>query len=140
MTVWIVSCNIKHYDVVGAFNELLRIDWKQSTKVEPGDIVYIYVGVPYQSIMFKCYVSKTNLPFSDIDDARYVISGETYLNYGNYMELELVDKYAQGVLSLEKLRKHGLTGRIQGPRRAEGDVLRFLMSKDGGRLFCVGGL
>ena len=39
METWIIPCNIKYYDVFGAFRTLKRIEWRQSTRVEVGDIV-----------------------------------------------------------------------------------------------------
>ena len=44
MTHWIVPSNIKYYDVFGAFRNLQRVEWKQSTKVKVGDMVYIIMN------------------------------------------------------------------------------------------------
>ena len=39
---WIIPCNLKYYDVGGAFTNLKSIDWKQSNKsIAVGDIVYV---------------------------------------------------------------------------------------------------
>ena len=46
MKSWIIPCNLSYYNVVGAFDSLTSVDWKQSSNVEVGDIVYIYVGRP----------------------------------------------------------------------------------------------
>lgn len=46
MSDWIIPCNIKKYDVLGAFPKLNTIDWKQSRNIKIGDTVYIYVGAP----------------------------------------------------------------------------------------------
>lgn len=45
---WFISGNPTKYDVVSAFKELDKIDWKQSTNIVVEDIVYLYVsqGVP----------------------------------------------------------------------------------------------
>ena len=128
MTTWIIPCNVKYYDVVSAFECLHKLDWKQSSRIEVGDEVYIYVGVPYKSIMFKCRANKVNLPSVEIDDSQFVIQGDNYINYGNYMELELIAKYSEGQLGLDRLNKNGLQGSIQGPRRADGALLRLLDS------------
>ena len=40
---WIIPCNLKYYDVVGAFGKFDRLNWKQSTNIEVGDIVYVYI-------------------------------------------------------------------------------------------------
>lgn len=116
MGTWIIPCNLKYYDVDGAFSKLQCIDWKQSLKnVEVGDIVYIYVGMPVKAIRYKCLVNKVNLPVTEIDDSDYIRNGEAYLGYGNLMELELIRAYDTECLPLSKLRECGLKGNIQGP-------------------------
>ena len=112
---WIIPCNAKYYDVVGAFDKLKQIDWRQSTKVEIDDTVYIYVSRPYSSIMFKCKAIEVNISNPNIDDAEFM--REPFTNYGNYMRLELVEKYPQEQYNLEVLRAHGIKGSIQGPIR-----------------------
>ena len=125
MTRWIIPCNANYYDIVHAFENLSCIDWKQSRKIEVGDIVYIYVGRPIKAVMFKCRVNKVNLPAIEIDDSAFVIKGDAYENYGNYMELELLGKFNQSELSLERLSKHGLQGNVQGPRRMNDDLMKL---------------
>ena len=62
MNRWIVPGNLKSFDVVAAFNKLDMIDWRQQLKsVEPGDLVYIYVGAPISAIKYSCEVLLTNL-------------------------------------------------------------------------------
>ncbi|WP_268933289.1 hypothetical protein [Staphylococcus epidermidis] len=34
MKNWNISCNIKAFNVVGAFNELSEIDWEQSKNIK----------------------------------------------------------------------------------------------------------
>ena len=47
MKYWIIPCNVKDYDVIGAFNKLSEIDWKQSNNMKTvGDMVLIYLSVP----------------------------------------------------------------------------------------------
>ena len=41
MTAWTVICNPKDYNIEEAFNNLKKIDWKQSVNAEVGDIAYI---------------------------------------------------------------------------------------------------
>lgn len=121
MEQWIIPCNIKYYDVIGAFDKLQKLDWKQSSKsIEIGDEVFIYVGLPIQAIKYKCRVNKVNLNCTEIDDSEFVVNGEPYENYGNYMELELLEKFDNVKYSLEFLKNQGLKGNIQGPRRVNG--------------------
>lgn len=90
---WIIPGNLKYFDIIGAFNKLQNINWKQSSNVNAGDIVYIYVGKPISAIKFKCIALKVNLDKVSIDDSEFVIHGEAYENYGRYMELQLLEKY-----------------------------------------------
>lgn len=126
MTDWIIPCNLKYYDVIGAFNKMSRIDWKQSAKnIAVGDIVYIYVGRPLMAIKFKCRVNKVNLDSVEIDDSEFIIIGDNYVNYGNHMELELITVY-NDELNLAELRTHGLNGNIQGSRRLTDELKEFI--------------
>ena len=120
MTDWIIPCNLKYYDVKGAFSKFKAIDWKQSAQnICVGDIVYIYVGKPISAIKYKCRVNKANLSKVEIDDSEFVINGENYENYGNHMELELIREYAGTELTRDMLVENGLKGNIQGPRRVD---------------------
>ena len=38
---WIIPANPKYYDIVGAFEHNSEINWKQSSNVKPGDILYM---------------------------------------------------------------------------------------------------
>ncbi|MBF9284100.1 hypothetical protein I3V48_09105 [Staphylococcus epidermidis] len=47
MKYWIIPCNVKTYNAIGAFNELKLIDWKQSKNLKSAkinDIVMIYLS------------------------------------------------------------------------------------------------
>lgn len=88
---WIIPSNLKYYDVIGAFEEFNKLDWKQSVSIEQGDIVYIYVGNPISAIKFKCVATKVNLGEIEIDDSKYTRKNKVYTDYKNYMELELIE-------------------------------------------------
>ncbi|MCM1506823.1 MAG: hypothetical protein NC177_06765 [Ruminococcus flavefaciens] len=127
MTEWIVPCNLKYYDVKGAFEKLKKIDWKQSNeKIEVNDIVYIYVGVPVKAIVYKCRVNKVNLSAVEIDDSEFIIDGTNYKTYSRHMELELIKIYNNNVLSLENMRDYGVKGNIQCTRRAESKLSAYI--------------
>lgn len=69
MEQWIIPCNVKYYDVKGAFEKLKCLDWKQSNKsIAMGDEVFIYIGTPVRAIKYKCKVNKVNLNYIEIDD------------------------------------------------------------------------
>ena len=129
MAVWIIPCNPKNYDVVGAFQKLDQIDWKQSMKnIEKGDTVYIYVSRPYQRLMYQCSVVKTNLSKIEIDDFEFVKDGTPYLNYGTHMRLKRQRIMNGAGLDIKSLRNYGLRGNIQGPMRISGGLLEYIES------------
>ena len=129
MEQWITPCNINFYDVIGAFENLRCIDWKQSNRsISAGDEVFIYVGKPISSILYKCKVNAANFNGIRIDDSAFVLDGETYQNYSNHMELELMEKYDVSRFHIDVLTANGLKGRIQGPRRV--NELKTLLNSD----------
>ncbi|MEE1073085.1 MAG: HNH endonuclease signature motif containing protein [Cellulosilyticum sp.] len=115
-TQWIIPCNTKYYDVVGAFNKFGIIEWKQSVNVEAGDIVYIYIGSPVQEIRYKCIVIEADLKETQIDDSEFVLDGDMYENYGRYMKLKLVEMYDEGMFLYKELKENGLSS-VQGPSK-----------------------
>ena len=131
MNNWIIPCNLKYYNVFGAFDDLNKLDWKQTNPcVKTGDTVYIYVGAPYSAIIFKCLVTKTDLETVEIDDSKYAIKGEVYETYPRHMELTLIKKYPPDLFQSGILVGHGLKGRVMCPRRMEESVLHYIKSKE----------
>ncbi|WP_323707918.1 HNH endonuclease [Mammaliicoccus sciuri] len=131
MKYWIIPCNIKSYDVIGAFQALKYIDWKQSRNLksaEVGDLVLIYLSAPYSCIRYVCRIKVVNKLKVTIDDRRFVINGENYVDYGNHMELELIDELEEDSLSLKDLQENGMKGAVQGPRSINGKLLDFVLS------------
>lgn len=127
MTEWIVPCNPKYYNVAGAFEKLKTIDWKQSNKnISVSDIVYIYVGVPVKAIVYKCRVNKVNLSVVEIDDTGFIIDPTNYRPFKKYMELELINKYDENVLSLENMRNNSIKGSIQGVQRVNPELSAYI--------------
>ena len=50
---WIFPANPKYYDIVGAFNNIDTITWKQPNNVLVGDIVYLYIT---KCVCFMCFI------------------------------------------------------------------------------------
>ncbi|WP_437790212.1 HNH endonuclease [Macrococcoides caseolyticum] len=131
MKYWIVPCNIKSFDLIGAFKSLKYIDWKQSKNLKSanvGDIVLIYVSAPYSCIKYVCRIMGINKPKTTIDDSAFVINGEYYIDYGNHMELELLNDLKESSISLKDLQVNGMKGAVQGPRSLKGELLDFVLS------------
>lgn len=122
---WLIPCNISKYDVIGAFNKLNKIQWKQSSNVNKNDTVFIYLSKPISGIVYKCRVLRVDLPKVTINDRQFILDGSNYEDYGRYMELELIDIYSEPI-SLESLQENGLKGNPQGPRRITDCLSNFL--------------
>ena len=113
---WLIPANPSYYDIINAFNNTDTIKWKQSNNINIGDIVYLYVTKPYQSIMYKCSVTKINIPY------KY----EDYnLKMNKVMEIKLLNKYNPKEYNLDKLKEYGLTT-IRGPRSMPSKLIKDL--------------
>ena len=128
MKKWIIPCNPNYYDVFGAFNEFDKINWKQSIDIQIGDTVYIYVSKPTRAIKFEAKVVKVDLETPTIKDRNYVIDGLRYENYGRYMELQLVRKFGDNLLSYDLLKKNGLKS-VQGPSKVSNKLEVFILNQ-----------
>lgn len=103
---WIISANPKFYDVINCFNNTDIIDWKQSSNIKVGDIIYLYVGAPYSAILYKCEVIETNIPYKYKDKN---------LSMNRVMKIKLLKRYNSDEYTFEKLNEYGIKA-IRGPR------------------------
>lgn len=117
---WVVPANPKYYDVVNCFNDTNRVTWKQSSSINEGDTVYLYVGAPYSCIMFKCKAIKTNIPYSYTDNN---------LSISNTMDLELLKRYPPDKYTFKEVSKYDLKA-IRGPRRMPKRLLDYMKSEN----------
>lgn len=123
--VWVIPCNPKYYDIVGAFNKLDTIEWSQSTNMAVGDTVYIYVGGDYKSIMFKCEVLQTELYGNRSSDDLEFYKEMSEKPDDRYMRLKLIEKYDKDKFPLNELRENGLTS-VQGRSKVTPQLLSYL--------------
>lgn len=103
---WIIPANPKFYDVISCFNDTDTIIWKQSSNIEIGDIVYMYVAEPYSAILYKCKAIEVNIPYEYKDDN---------LSMKKVMKIKLIKKYNQEDYPFSKLKEYGVNA-IRGPR------------------------
>jgi hypothetical protein len=125
MEKWVITCNPKYFDVIGAFSTFERLHWKQSVNIKVGDIVFIYVGKPLGAIKYETKAVKVDLTEAIID-SDYIIDGSNYENYGRYMELQLVRNFDDRLLPLKTLKENGLNS-VQGPSKVSERLDEFLM-------------
>lgn len=124
MTHWLYPANVKFYDVLGAFSHL-KTYWPMNTKVCSGDLVFIYLAMPYKQIGFACKVNNTELELDEISDEIKPFmkaSKEDKKPNKKFMELSETQSFKltnESPLSLLNLQKHGLKGMLMGPRNLD---------------------
>ena len=99
---WIIPSNPNMFDVISYLNNNDTVPWNQSNNINIGDIIYIYVGAPYSSIMFKCIVTNVGID----------------VNWGNKkkaMTVDVIERYPKDKYPYSLLKKCGV-GFIRGPR------------------------
>ena len=124
MTTWIIPCNEKYYKHREAFEALDTIDWRQSTNVEVGDEVYIYVGQSVGAILYKCKAIDIDIVNPNEIDRDYIIDNQLSLS-GRYMRLKLIEKYADDKFKRKELMDNGLKT-VQGPTKATSELIAYL--------------
>lgn len=126
--VWVIPCNPKLYDIVGAFEKLDTIDWSQTNNISVGDTVYIYVGGDYKAILYKCEVLETEL-YGDRSTEDLEFNKDLEIKSDvRYMRLRLVEQYDKERFPLNELRKHGLIN-VQGRSKATLKLLNYLQEE-----------
>ncbi len=116
---WIVPANPKYYDIEFAFQQSSVIQWKQSSDIQIGDIVYIYVGAPISALLYKCVVRKNYIPFE-------YYSSHVQMKYT--MELELLEQYSPNLFPFSLLGKYGVRA-IRGPRHMSLELHNYIEQK-----------
>ncbi len=104
---WIVPANPKYYDVQKAFDEAEEINWKQGKGIKTGDTVYLYVAAPVSAILYKCRVTKTDIPFR-------FDNGEVRMS--SVMKIKLLKRYEPDRFTFDVLGKEYGIFAVRGPR------------------------
>lgn len=113
---WLVPSNPKMYDLVGAMEAEDETDWKQTSDIHVGDIVYMYVGKPYSSIMYKFRATKTDLEW---------IYGTGKSKSTRMMILKREEAYDPRICTLTKMKQFGVTT-VRGPRYMPKELIDYI--------------
>lgn len=128
---WIVPCNTKYYDVVGHLEKSDYIIWRKVSAIRKGDIVYLYLALPFQEIKYRCTVVDDDVDEETLSENSYAIkkseSGKRY----HYLKLRKDYVYDIGTLSLSKLKEHGL-GQTQTQARTDRRLQSFIDAVNAG--------
>ncbi len=104
---WIVPANPKYYDIEHAFDDVKEINWKQGTGIKKGDTVFMYVGAPVSSILFKCKVTETDIPYQYQDKN---------LTITTLMKIRFQKRYKSDQFTFERLKSEYGIYAVRGPR------------------------
>ncbi|MEO9943762.1 hypothetical protein [Paraglaciecola sp.] len=124
MAEWLYTANVKFYDVLSALIED-NAAWPISSKVNVGDIVYIYLTAPHKKIGFVSKVTQINLPDSMVSTltSPYLKPLEPQKKPNkSFMLLGNIQSFLEcsnDSLSLEYLKSNGLKGMLMGPRKLD---------------------
>lgn len=115
---WIIPANPKYFDVVSHINNSSDgiINWKQSSKVEIGDIIYLYLAVPYSCILYKFKAIEVDIPY---------VSKNKNIKMDKVMRIKLLKVYDRNKYSFDKLREYGVNA-IRGPRSVPIELSKVL--------------
>lgn len=108
ITEWIVPANTKYFDIdaeiAGSSDGVIL--WKQSSNIQVGDTVYMYLSAPVSAIRYKCVAVEVNIPYEYHDE---------FMSMTKAMRLKVIKKYDGEPIGIEKLRQHGVNA-VRGPR------------------------
>lgn len=123
---WLFPCSIKQFDLIEHFKKNTTVVWRKSFSVCLNDIVYIYMSMPYQEIMFKCHVINDNVSQELVEQNLYAKRADYYDGRkSKYIQLQLDFEYPRGIMTYEVMKQIGIS-KIQSQRRADKKFLDYI--------------
>ncbi len=104
---WLIPANPKYYDVEAAFSREEEIKWKQGRGIKTGDTVFIYVAAPVSAILYKCEVTKADIPTQYDDGA---------VHMKRLMRIRLLKRYLPEQFTFDVLGEAYGIHAVRGPR------------------------
>ena len=104
---WLIPANPKYYDIEHAFDDTDEIEWKQGAGIKNGDTVYMYVAAPVSAILYRCKVTKTDIPYQYADKN---------LTIKALMRIQLLKRYKPEQFTFNRLCDEFGVNAIRGPR------------------------
>lgn len=115
-SAWIVPANPAYYDVVSDFRKREVIEWKQSSAINVGDLVYLYVGQPYSAVLYKCIAEEVDIPYQYSD---------RNVSMSRLMRIRRIKVYPKDAYTFKWLNEHGIRA-VRGPRRLSQKLVELL--------------
>ncbi|MBQ6334848.1 MAG: hypothetical protein IJI46_07270 [Erysipelotrichaceae bacterium] len=112
----ITALNNIQRSILHCFDDTDEILWKQSSKVQKGDIVYLYVAEPVSAVLYRCEAVEVNIPYAYQDKN---------VSMKQVMRLKLLKKYGEKEHTFSELNALGIKA-VRGPRKISGKVSQKL--------------
>ena len=98
---WLMPLNPNYFDVFSYIENTKPLIWKVNKSMKKGDVIYLYIGAPYSSILYKSVI------VSDIKEG-------TFSEYEAV--IDIVKKYKLGKYSFKRIGEYGVKS-VRGTRR-----------------------
>ena len=124
MIHWLYSANLKLYDVQGAMAAAATY-WPMTSKVSPGDRLFLYLSAPEKRLAYDCRVTATGLREAEVIGAVRPFFRDRPKGGGRkkaFMRLQAICRLPDapdGPFCLAALKQAGLTGMLMGPRKLD---------------------
>ena len=115
---WLVPANPSYYDIGQAFRQSDETIWKQSTNINIGDTVYLYIAAPVSAVIYKCLVTDVDIPY-DYRDKN--------VSMDHVMKIKKLEQYPADFLTADRLKEYGVNA-VRGPRHMPADLVHMLNS------------
>lgn len=125
MEYWVFPTNVKHFDIVNHFKNHSTVIWKYYANVRLNDVVYIYVGNPYKTILYKCIVTKINIDTDTVEKNKYAIT-KNATDKTKYLEMKLDKTFDKDTMPCFNILKNNGLGQVQKQARASRAFLFFI--------------
>lgn len=110
---WIIPANPQYFDLDHAFQQTDVIHWKQTARMQVGDIVYMYYGAPFSQIRYLCRVTAVDIPAD--------INGKVRIK--KMMKIQKLYMYQGNKIDRRVLKKFGVVS-VRGPRFIPEELIR----------------
>ncbi len=116
---WIIPANPGFFDVIEYFTKQKEVLWKQTAKLQKGDIAYIYVTSPLSQIRFCCEVIEPDIDYEYQDEN---------LKMKTAVKLKVIKSYKEDYCNINKLRELGVKA-VRSQRTATAQLVDYLEKK-----------
>lgn len=125
---WVFPCNTKYFDIIEHFKNSDTVVFKRNTRINIGDVVYIYLAAPIQEIRYICHVINNEVSEEILKQNTYVIPKDFDKKEYHFVMFQLDKEIEAGLLPYAELKENDI-GQVIIPARASRKLKKYLDSK-----------